>query len=280
MNAGVRITVLVENSVNRGGLKAEHGWSCLIEIGGRRVLFDTGQTELVLDNARTLGCSLENLDAIVLSHGHYDHTGGLAAVCRLSPAARLFLHPAALETRFTQDADGAMRRIGMPEASRQAIANAGPGLILTSACLEVVPGLRVTGEIPRQTNFEDVGGRFYLDDHARRADPLLDDQAVFFQTPAGMVVLLGCAHAGVVNTLTHIEHLTGGERVHALLGGMHLGSASERRMEETVACLRQIKPGCLAPAHCTGLPAAARLWSEFPERCKPAATGTTLLFPD
>lgn len=279
MSSNICITVLVENSVQRAGLRAEHGWSSLIEIGGRRVLFDTGQTELLLDNAKALGCSLDNLDVIVLSHGHYDHTGGLAAVLKRSPEAQVFLHPAALSPKFSANADGPVRSIGMPEPGQQAIANAGTRLICTPAQREVVPGLFVTGEIPRQTDFEDVGGRFFLDEHCQKPDPLLDDQAVFFQTPAGVVVLLGCAHAGVVNTLLHIERITGDHRVRAVLGGMHLGSASERRMVETVGYLRQVKPDCLAPAHCTGMAASVQLWSEFPGICIPATAGTTLTLP-
>jgi 7,8-dihydropterin-6-yl-methyl-4-(beta-D-ribofuranosyl)aminobenzene 5'-phosphate synthase len=105
----IRITVLAENSVNRAGLKAEHGWACLIEIGGRRVLFDTGQTELLLDKAKALGCPLEHLDAIVLSRGHYDHTGGLAAVTQLSPKAPVIAHPAAMNAKPTRDPDNSTR---------------------------------------------------------------------------------------------------------------------------------------------------------------------------
>lgn len=279
MSEGIRITVLVENSVHQAGLKAEHGWSCLVEIGGRRVLFDTGQTELLLDNARTLGCSLENLDAVVLSHGHYDHTGGLAAVCRLSPAARVFLHPAALKPKFSLNPDGPARDIGMPETSRRLLEHAESRLGLTATSLEVVPGLFATGEVPRRTDFEDVGGPFFLDAHGQQPDPLVDDQAVFFAARGGLVVLLGCAHAGVVNTLMHISTLTGGKRVHAVLGGMHLGLASERRMRATVAHLRLANPDHLAPAHCTGLAATTRLWTEFTGKCCIAATGTRLEFP-
>lgn len=273
------ITVLVENSVHRAGLKGEHGWSCLVEKGGRRVLFDTGQTDLLLDNAQVLGCSLENLDAIVLSHGHYDHTGGLEAVCRLSPTAKVFAHPAALAPKFSVNPDATARYIGMSEASRRLLEQAESRLKLTIAPQEVVPGLFVTGAIPRQTDFEDVGGPFFLEASGQQPDPLLDDQAVFCETTSGLVVLLGCAHAGVVNTLTHIAHLTGGKPVHAVWGGMHLGLASERRLAETVTYLRKADLACLMPAHCTGVAATTRLLTEFPGRCRSAATGIKFSFP-
>ena len=279
MSENIRITVLVENTVNIRGLKAEHGWACLIEIGGRRVLFDTGQTELLIDNARALGCSLEGLDAIVLSHGHYDHTGGLAAVCRRSPAAPVFAHAGALLPKFSRNPDGSARFIGMPQDSNRAIADAGSRLVLTPECREVAAGLFVTGEIPRQTDFEDAGGPFFLDERCQQPDPLLDDQAVFFETPAGVVMLLGCAHAGVVNTLLHVERLTGGKRVQAVLGGLHLGSASDHRLEQTVAHLRRANPGRLMPAHCTGVSAIVRLCQEFPGKFLSAGLGTTWSFP-
>lgn len=278
MSENICITVLVENSVNLRGLKAEHGLAWLIEIGGRRVLFDTGQTELLLDNAGALGCSLEGLDAIVLSHGHYDHTGGLAAVRRLSPAAQVCLHPAAMRPKFNANSDGGGRYIGMPDAGRQAIADAGPKLTLTAACQEIVSGLFVTGEIPRLTDFEDVGGHFFLDERCQQADPLVDDQAVFFQTPTGVVVVLGCAHAGVVNTLTQVERLTTGKRIQAVLGGMHLFNASPERLAATVEALQRRDIPLLAPAHCTGLAAVTRLWVGFPGRCSGAGVGSRFVF--
>ncbi len=136
----------------------------------------------------------------------------------------------------------------------------------------------MTGEIPRQNAFENTGGRFFLDAACTRPDPLLDDQALFFDTKQGLVVLLGCGHAGVVNTLDYVRHLTGGRPIQAMLGGLHLLSANPDRMEKTIAAFRRLDIQWLAPAHCTGLPALARLWAEFPGRCCSCAVGTQLSF--
>lgn len=259
-----KVTVLVENSVDRRALKAEHGLAWLLELGSGRVLFDTGQTDLFQDNAAVLGDSLESLDAIVLSHGHYDHTGGLAKACGLSPTAELLLHPDALSPKFTPNPDGSARFIGIPDASRRVIAEASRAITWTAECQEVIDGLFVTGAIPRLNEFEDTGGRFFVDAELRRPDPLADDQAMFCPTPEGTVVVLGCAHAGVVNTLRYIQHLTGETRFRAVLGGMHLVHASEARMEATIRALGDLEIQRLLPAHCTGFEASARLAAAFP----------------
>lgn len=137
----------------------------------------------------------------------------------------------------------------------------------------------MTGEIPRQNAFKDTGGRFFLDAACTRPDALLDDQALFFDTTEGLVVLLGCAHSGVVNTLEYIQHITGGRPIHTVLGGMHLAAASPERMDKTIAAFRRLNIQRLTPAHCTGMAALAQLWSAFPGRCFSCAVGTRLSFP-
>ena len=272
----VRITVLADNTASGRGLLAEHGLAFWIETGHTRVLFDTGQGNVLLHNASKLGVELELADAVVLSHGHYDHTGGLADVLRPACRAKVYTHPAALRPKYARDTDGAVRNIGVSPENERAARDVARELIWTKGPVEIARGLFATGEIPRVTDFEDTGGAFFLDEESQQPDPLIDDQAVFYESPSGSVVFLGCAHAGVINTLRHIRQLTSGRPIHTVVGGMHLVEAGPRRMDRTVAELRRLGVQRLAPAHCTGPAATALLWSEFPERCIPSHVGTAM----
>lgn len=278
MTQNIRITVLVENTVRTRGLRAEHGLSIHLQAGKQNLLFDAGQSLLLLDNARQLGIDLASLDAVILSHGHYDHTGGLEAVLNLSPNARVYCHPAALAPKFAREKDGSSRAIGITPPNLEALRTREKRRVATSGVTEVAEGLFVTGEIPRRTPYEDVGGPFFLDDACRKPDPIQDDQSLFFDTPDGVAVVLGCAHAGVVNTLNHIREQTGGRPFWTVLGGMHLVEAGKDRMTRTLEALRELNPRTLRPMHCTGAKAAAELWGHFPGRCLDGPAGTILTF--
>jgi 7,8-dihydropterin-6-yl-methyl-4-(beta-D-ribofuranosyl)aminobenzene 5'-phosphate synthase len=277
MSESICITSLVENTVHQRGLKAEHGLAFHIQFGQYHVLFDTGQSDLLLHNARLLDLDLRQLDAIVLSHGHNDHCGGLKTALSLSPACRLHLHPAAVAAKFSTNAEGIARFIGMSDEA-QKVVRTSAATIWTRELTEVVPGLFATGEISRQTSFEDVGGRFFLDERCEQPDALVDDQALFFESQDGLVVLLGCAHAGVVNTLEYIQHLTNGRPIHTVLGGMHLLTAGPERMAKTIEAFRRLKIQRIAPAHCTGTSAVAQMLAAFPDRCSTCDVGTRMTF--
>ena len=206
MTQNVRITTLVENSTFRPGLLAEHGLAFWIECGQRRILFDTGQSDILIRNAKALGINLAETDAIVLSHGHYDHTGGLSAVLDIATKAIVYLHPAAIEPKFGRKGPKC-RPIGMPEHAKETIRSR--EVVRTEKPTQIYRRITVTGQIPHINNFEDVGGAFFLDESCQKSDKLLDDQTLFIESPKGLVVVFGCAHAGVVNTLHRIADLSG-----------------------------------------------------------------------
>jgi 7,8-dihydropterin-6-yl-methyl-4-(beta-D-ribofuranosyl)aminobenzene 5'-phosphate synthase len=274
----VRLTALAENTVWGGDLLAEHGLSLLIEADGHEVLFDTGQGKVLLGNARQLGVKLVQVEAVVLSHGHYDHTGGLARILTLAARPAIYLHPAALEKKYARLDTPPHRSIGIPAPGAQRIRMHAGRVVWTRQPAEVCPGIYVTGEVPRNTDFEDTGGPFFLDESCSRPDPLIDDQALYIESVEGLILVLGCAHAGVVNTLEYVSRLTGRSRIHAVLGGMHLWRASKERVEKTVRALERFQVRVIGSGHCTGPAAVARLQSRFGSRVVECITGSRLRF--
>jgi 7,8-dihydropterin-6-yl-methyl-4-(beta-D-ribofuranosyl)aminobenzene 5'-phosphate synthase len=247
------ITLLVDNKAETE-LKSEHGLSIFIEHQGKRILFDNGQgDEALFYNAEKLGISLTNLDLIILSHGHYDHSGNLDTLLKNNPGATFYAHPDCTQTRYSLHPGKAPRTISLREKIIAALA-AFPEKqknFITSAT-EISPGMWLTGQIPRICDFEDTGGPFYLDKEKNAADPLYDDMSLWIETEDGLAVICGCCHSGLINTLNQIKKLTGQTRIKCLLGGLHLVNANQARIDATIDYLNHQNIGDIYPAHCTG----------------------------
>jgi len=272
------MTGLVENTAQGRALMGEHGLAFHIRAGAESMLFDTGQSGLIARNAQRLGVGLGRVGAVALSHGHYDHTGGLPTILAAARKPRLFLHPAARERKFRRRKDGVTEEIGFSAAAHDALQGGVGALVATDLPTEVVPGIFVTGQVPRRTTFEDNGGVFFLDPAGTRPDPLLDDQALFFDTPEGVVVLCGCAHSGVGNIVETVGTLAKGRPIRTIIGGLHLHSASDARIEATIALLGRIDGLSVHAGHCTGPKPTAALWNAFPGRCGECSVGTRFEF--
>ena len=270
-----KITVLVENNASDPGFRSEHGLSFWIQWEQQKILFDTGQGQVLTHNAGRLGIRLESVDSIVLSHGHYDHTGGLSDVLRMAGRPRAYTHPQALTPKYTRHADGSVHNIGISKLNEGALISKAD-LVWTESPMEISAGFWVTGPIPRTNAFEDTGGQFFKDADCGEPDTLLDDQAVFLISKIGTVVILGCAHAGVVNTLHYIRKLTSNRPIHTVMGGMHLLNANPHRMEETITELRRLEIKRLLPCHCTGFEAGERLGREFSDQYESSPAGSVI----
>lgn len=273
----VKVRLLVENTARGAGILGEHGLSWWIESEGQALLFDLGQGLTLAANARRMGFDWNSIKSVVFSHGHYDHVGGWRKWKKELEHAQIFAHPDALGLKYQAKPDGQMHSAGdrhFGASLKQSAAR----LNLSKEPSEVLPGIWTTGEVPRLTDFEDTGGDFYTGQGATEKDDLLDDLSLFFRTEKGLVVVLGCAHAGLINILRHCIALTG-ERIHAVIGGMHLLNASEARLEQTLEALREIAPDCLAPNHCTGDTAVSQIYASFPQHVFELHAGQSIRFP-
>ncbi len=272
-----KITIVVDNNTT-SGLASEHGLSLWIESGGKRILFDTGQGPALKNNAQALGIDVATTDILVLSHGHYDHTGGIAHVLERARDIEVYCHPGVVQPRYAVR-DGKARFIGIPQTASEALTQFSSDRIhLLREPLMLTETIGVTGPIPRLTGYEDTGGPFYLGPEPTRPDLIEDDLALWIQTDQGLVICMGCAHAGLVNTLDCVRKLTDGARVRAVIGGFHLLSADDKRLTRSVVALRLLAPDMLVPCHCTGESAVAALFQALGERVSAGASGMSYQF--
>jgi 7,8-dihydropterin-6-yl-methyl-4-(beta-D-ribofuranosyl)aminobenzene 5'-phosphate synthase len=274
----MKITVLIENSVGvliPMGLLGEHGLSLWIEHENYKILFDTGQTGRVVENAIRLGINLKEADFIVLSHGHYDHTGGLRAVLEyIGRPIDIYAHPDIFSLHCVSSPVD--RYIGIPFRQEE-LESLGARFKWIKEAQEIFPGIFLSGEVPRRTPFEKIDERMYIKAEDKKLpDPILDDMSLFIKTSKGLVIILGCAHSGVINIIEHAKEVTGEEKIYGIIGGTHLGPASGKQIEETLIKFAQLNLGLIVANHCTGLPVAARFKEIFGSRFKFGATGEVI----
>jgi len=264
------ITQVIENAAGAPGLLGEHGAAFLVEADDHCLLFDTGQGMVLRHNVERLEIALERVESIILSHGHYDHTGGLLTALELTGPVDLYLHPEALSPKYNRNG----RAIGSPVEDLETLRPLTRRLVASTEPTQVAPGILLTGEIPRTHPIEDTGGPFYRDAQCTEPDALADDQALVVDTSAGLVVLLGCGHSGLVNTLDWVRELLPDRPLHAVLGGMHLLRADRDRLDFTAQALAEREVAYLAPNHCTGLAAICHLRQRFPVQFRESPAGT------
>lgn len=265
-----KITVLCENTVTDMGLVGEHGFSALVETPDQNILFDTGQGFGLVRNAVRLRKDLAQVSKLVLSHGHTDHVGGIPAFLEVRGQCPVVAHPDVMSERYVaKPSDGTAKQplsIGMPWTESH-LTTRGARFEWQKHFAEIAPNVFITGEVPARTSFE-LGLPFFVVPHEGGwgPDPFRDDLSLVLKTSVGLVIVLGCAHAGVVNVLQYAMEQTGVSRIHAVIGGTHLGPAPEPQLESSLRALKEFDIGLLAPGHCTGQAAMARMASEFPGR--------------
>ena len=270
------ITALVDNHAV-SGLESEHGFALWIEAGGRRILFDTGAGPAFWHNVAALGVDIAQADTLVLSHGHYDHTGNLSRVLEHMPQAKLYCHPDSTLSRYS--IRESPKSVGMPLSAAVAV-KAMPQVKRHAVTqpMALASNVWLTGPVPRLTAFEDVGGPFFLDKQGKIPDAISDDLSLWVKTKAGLVICFGCCHSGLINTLRYSVTVSGTSRIAAILGGVHLVNAGSERLERTAEALAEYRIPTIIPCHCTGDTAASFLAERLSPSVQAGAAGMKWTF--
>ena len=286
----ITIEVLTEDTALKKGLLAEHGLCLLISAGKKSIVFDTGQSDILIHNARALkrAHALAQVSSIILSHGHYDHTGGLPKLVEfLHQKPDVFLCPQSFIPKYSTQT-GALRKnpdryIGFPEDfipsthSQEPHSKPPCNFILTTKPFITNDGFIVTGPIPRNPGMDEHLTGFTMNGGEKpRKDRIEDSQALIIPTPEGNIIVTGCAHSGLENIIQYSMEITGESRIRALIGGFHLLNSTDEHIAKMITWLKKREPHLLAPCHCTGKRAQIDLLRAFPGKVSLISTGDRL----
>jgi len=274
----VNITILVENTTPAAPLVGEYGFSALLTVDDRKILFDTGSSDAIFKNSNYLGAGLDKVDAIVISHGHFDHTGAVVPFLEKYGKKQVYAHSNVFAKRFASAGNNQYRDIGCV-FSKEEMVDAGAEINFTDNFYEIFPGVYATGEIPRITDYEDVGGKFVVEvNGSLQEDKIPDDMALVINHPDGLIIISGCAHSGIINTIKYAVEKTGRSEILAFVGGTHLIRASEERLQKTITALELYDVQKCIVSHCTGFYAAAKLYNALGNRVIKGETGMSFMF--
>lgn len=275
----IDITVLCENSVTSSNtLIGEHGWAVGITTPSLCILFDTGQGLGIINNCEQLDFDLAKVGKIVLSHGHYDHCSGLPQVLQQTGARDVHIHADGFGRRCHRY-KGHTREVGIRQRQNE-LEELGAHFRFNEDFCSIAKGVYLSGEVPQATSFENPDPRLVRENSAEELlqDPLIDDQTLIIDSEQGLILILGCAHAGIINILNHVQQQLPDRPFHTIIGGTHLGFASNEQFDATLAALHAFDIQCLAASHCTGLERGAQLAQEFGSKFRFAPVGTRIHF--
>lgn len=269
------LRILADNRSDRSDLGAEHGWSVWLDLGPHGCwLWDTGQSWLFAENARACDIDVRRAAGLALSHGHHDHAGGLPMLLSASFCGLMVGHPDIFSRRYSLHGSKTYRSIGMGDGRLPARL---PGFVLESGVRRLAPGLTFVTGIARDPGRYEATTNLYRDTASRTHDAVPDDACLVIEGRDGPMVLLGCCHAGLANTLEHLRQTLGIAAVNAVAGGLHLAAAPAHALAETLQALETFGVKRIHPGHCTGTTALDALQRHFHGRIEPTGCGQRIV---
>ncbi|HDR17090.1 MAG TPA: MBL fold metallo-hydrolase [Desulfobacteraceae bacterium] len=275
----IRVRTLSENSASWLGYLGEWGLSILVDVDDDTILVDTGGGIVAAHNSLVMGIDLKKIRALLFSHGHEDHTGGLLPLLKLRKTPlEIIAHPEVWAPKYWKDADSENHRyIGIPYL-REYAESFGAHFTLSTKPEWITDSIVTSGEVPMITGYETIDASASVKTpEGFGPDPLKDDQSLFIKSDKGLIVISGCAHRGIVNTIFHGMTITGCDECYAVIGGTHLFGAPESRIQQTIKDLQKAGVKRLGVSHCTGPYAGAVLQQAFQEKFFFNFAGTTTI---
>lgn len=273
----MRMHILTDNRTKKRGFLAEHGLSIYIEHEKANILFDTGQSDVYCRNAAEMDVDFDKTDCIILSHGHYDHCGGLIHFPKINKFPKVYVHETAFGKRYAVNSDRkSYREVGIPWLLDH-YSSVKSNIVFTRKNLQIAASINLYGEIPSTVAFEGVPEGFYTGDETYKSvDMLKDEQMLIFDTNKSLCIFLGCSHPGIVNCLNYALKQFPGKKIDTLVAGMHLDSVSPLRLQMIMQTMFDLDIQKVVPLHCTGIFAIAEMKRFLGNRCLALCAGDSL----
>lgn len=275
MTLPLQVTVISDNRSSHSDLDTEHGLSLWVETPCFSFLMDTGVGKTFEHNRKKLGINFEKLNAIVFSHAHFDHTGALPSHSE-EYHIPIYTGEGFFAPKYSKPDEKQGRYIGLNINQLEYLTLQRERLNTVTDQTEIFPGIHLFGNIPMIHHFEDLPQRFYLNESGTIPDRFIDEIAIAIKSPKGLVILSGCAHRGIINTITHICNRLDTHKIEAVIGGMHMGQVTQKRMDKTIEAFSRMGIQRLMPLHCSGDLFLEQLKHHFPTLFLNGGAGTRL----